>query len=162
MLTASNLWDFNCFTSHHLRLRFPHLLLMKLMKPVALQTVHVRLILRPKPLNKTSTTLHRIAVAVVRYMFPEWSISISRQQWPVWWLIRQKLRPKTLNCYQNMPAFTTVQHVRLGPTHTTYTLRVGVIHSNLQHSWSMLTVTASQGMWMGIFTFLTSRRPADQ
>ena len=144
------------------RSRFPHLLGRELKKPVALRTVHMQLKLPTKSHSKASTALHKIAVAVVRYMFLVWSISISHQQSAVWWWMHQSLHLRTLNCCQNMVAFTTVQHVLLGRILIMYTLQLVVTHSRRQHSWSMLTVAARQDMSMGIFTFLISRHLGDQ
>lgn len=72
------------------------------------------------------------------------------------------LRLRIPKCLLNMEASTTVQHVHLGHTPTMCSHLLGVIHSSLQHSWSMLTVVVNPDLLMGIFTSRINRPHPDQ
>ena len=125
------------------------------------QIVHVGHTLHTKSHSKISITPLNPAAAAVTFMFQGWSISMSHRQSLMLWLMHQMLRLRILKCLLNTEASTTVQHVHLGHTPTMCSHLLGVIHSSLQHSWSMLTVVVNLDL-MGIFTSRINRPHPDQ
>ena len=126
------------------------------------QIVHVGHTLHTRSHNKISITPLNLAAAAVTFMFQGWSISMSHRQSLMLWLMHQMLHLRIPKCLQNTEASTTVQHVHLGHTPTMCSHLLGVIHSSLQHSWSMLTVVVNLDLLMGIFTSHINRPHPDQ
>ena len=126
------------------------------------QIVHVGHTLHTRSPSKISITPLNLAAAAVTFMFQGWSISMSHRQSLMLWLMHQMLRLRIPKCLLNTEASTTVQHVHLGHTPTMCSHLLGVIHSSLQHSWSMLTVVVNLDLLMGIFTSRINRPHPDQ